>query len=712
MDVVLTCGHFKPAAIRKINYCRMYLNVLLLSDIVMPCGTRLDPAAYEGTRALYFTTPNHYVHQTKPGKKSWKCWRKLLNSLCKPKQRLTLIQHLGAWQLPSYQLSKHWPFFIDPTNDTVYQRTGTNFSTHKRITYDYDKDISQRVDGLPATAVPVFAILRPLTISVSPNISSSMESTQPQIPETFDTYLVQAAPWEQHLFASLEFIQSEQSVWAIISQQSCLGASDGSAPHNQGAFAWVISNQHGERLVRCSGPAFGYNISSYRAESYGILSLLWFLHTMHQLHSTQLQRLQQLHTIYCDNEGLVKTLTKIATYKHIYPNITVEPEWDTIAQINDILKRLIPQPPHIVHILGHQDEQTPYKELSLPAQLNCDADNLASKYLATHPRIDHRLVPILPKSECSLHLPQGTITRDYRQEITITRTDRALQYHMCTKNKWDPPDFKSIDWNAHAQALWRQHLHQPTFVKYVHDLLPLGRRVHQYNPKYPPCCPSCQEPNEDLTHFWNCPAPTRVTWRQTFLSTLDKRLLELRTVKQVRTLLLDRVTSIIYGTNPTIAPTDPNLVTLCQAQDAIGWEQVLKGRFSSLWNSHCILRSQRQQHTNWTVEVIDCIFQQWWLLWELRNQDRHGRDASTQAQASTLQAHRELQILYDTYKPIAPQQLQWLFNIDISTRTLWSTNKLWQWIHTWRPTLEEKTNPQWAPTNSENYPFQTALETG
>ena len=159
MDVVLTCGHFKPAAIRKINYCRMYLNVLLLSDIVMPCGTRLDPAAYEGTRALYFTTPNHYVHQTKPGKKSWKCWRKLLNSMCKPKQRLTLIQHLGAWQLPSYQLSKHWPFFIDPTNDTVYQRTGTNFSTHKRITYDYDKDISQRVDGLPATAVPVFAIL-------------------------------------------------------------------------------------------------------------------------------------------------------------------------------------------------------------------------------------------------------------------------------------------------------------------------------------------------------------------------------------------------------------------------------------------------------------------------------------------------------------------------------------------------------------------------
>ena len=143
-----------------------------------------------------------------------------------------------------------------------------------------------------------------------------------------------------------------------------------------------------------------------------------------------------------------------------------------------------------------------------------------------------------------------------------------------------------------------------------------------------------------------------------------------------------------------------------------GWNQLLKGRISSLWNAHCVLKSQRQAHTNWTVEIVDCISQQWWTIWELRNQDRHGRDHLTQAQASTLQAHRELQLLYNKYELIAPQQLQWLFNIDVNTCKQWPTNKLWQWIHTWQPTLEEKTNPQWAPTNPENYPFQTALETG
>ena len=158
--------------------------------------------------------------------------------------------------------------------------------------------------------------------------------------------------------------------------------------------------------------------------------------------------------------------------------------------------------------------------------------------------------------------------------------------------------------------------------------------------------------------------------------------------------------------------TDATLHDLSQSQDAIGWDQLMKGRFSNLWNEQSLLASQRTQKTNWTVEVIDCIFQHWWELWELRNQDRHGRDKLTRAQALTLQAHRELHLMYEKYQPIAPQHLQWLFDIDITMRQQWPTHKLWQWIHTWLPALDANTNPQWAPTNPENYPFQTELKTG
>ena len=158
MDVALTSGRFKAAAIQRLNYCRLYLNVLLLSDIIMPCGTQLDPAAYEGNKALYFTNPHHRVSQAKPGQKSWKIWRKLLNSLCQPKRRWILKQPLGSWQVPNSQLVQHWPYFMDATRQTVYKRTEKAFTLHNRITYDYDKEAAGTTDTLPASAVSIFAI--------------------------------------------------------------------------------------------------------------------------------------------------------------------------------------------------------------------------------------------------------------------------------------------------------------------------------------------------------------------------------------------------------------------------------------------------------------------------------------------------------------------------------------------------------------------------
>ena len=157
---------------------------------------------------------------------------------------------------------------------------------------------------------------------------------------------------------------------------------------------------------------------------------------------------------------------------------------------------------------------------------------------------------------------------------------------------------------------------------------------------------------------------------------------------------------------------DPTTTKLCQAQDAIGWDQIMKGRFAKQWNTQSTLPAQQHRHKNWTVEIIDYIFDQWWILWDLRNQDRHGHNNLTQVQASKAQAHRELHLLYTRFRDTAQQTLQWIFDTDVATRQQWTTNKLWQWINTWQPVLEAKTHPHWAPSNPENYPYLTELETG
>ena len=223
----------------------------------------------------------------------------------------------------------------------------------------------------------------------------------------------------------------------------------------------------------------------------------------------------------------------------------------------------------------------------------------------------------------------------------------------------------------------------------------------------------CHEPNKDIfSHFWQCTAPHRLKWRTTCLHSLEKQLKYLSTKKHVRLLLLNKLKCILEGSDHTMLEVDPSVHDISLAQEKIGWHQLLKGRFTKIWNTQSTFPSQQGRHNRWTTTVISCLFDQWWNLWEIRNHDRHGRDQASQAQASATQAHQELHLMYSSYQNIAPQTLQWLFDIDAETQQQWPTAKLRQWINTWQPVLEDKISPRWAPTNPENYPYHTSLETG
>ena len=177
---------------------------------------------------------------------------------------------------------------------------------------------------------------------------------------------------------------------------------------------------------------------------------------------------------------------------------------------------------------------------------------------------------------------------------------------------------------------------------------------------------------------------------------------------------MSKIRAVLDGEDPNQIPEDPRLTAICEAQKLITWDQLMLGRFATTWGAH--VRTQpgttSKSHKSWTTEVIDFIFTHWWKLWELRNQDRHGRDLATQQQAHAQQVDRELQMLYETYADQTPQHLQWLFDTPIEVRRHWPTSATRQWLNTWIPILSEAVTPEAEPTNPENYPYTTALETG
>jgi len=61
-------------------------------------------------------------------------------------------------------------------------------------------------------------------------------------------------------------------------------------------------------------------------------------------------------------------------------NTTLDPDWDILNEVRWAMQKSGLRSRKIEHIKGHQDRKKGYNELTLKAQLNVDADQLASKF--------------------------------------------------------------------------------------------------------------------------------------------------------------------------------------------------------------------------------------------------------------------------------------------------------------------------------------------
>eukprot|EP00957_Ditylum_brightwellii_P196464 14969393-Ditylum_brightwellii.AAC.1 len=83
--------------------------------------------------------------------------------------------------------------------------------------------------------------------------------------------------------------------------------------------------------------------------------------------------------LYLDNKGVITQIQQQQSYSHNYSFNALTPDWDTIAQISNILG-IGNFTTKIQHSQGHHDKHKKYNDLSLPAKLNVDVDLLAVEY--------------------------------------------------------------------------------------------------------------------------------------------------------------------------------------------------------------------------------------------------------------------------------------------------------------------------------------------
>lgn len=310
-----------------------------------------------------------------------------------------LRQPLGKWLVPADKLRKKWTHLHDGASERLFCLTPMGYTQHSKLSVNYDKEPDQDIINpiIPVHAVPVDTLERQYTLS----IKKGWEQHIREVPydedrcNTVSERAIRLATWEKLLLQHLVVTDStEDTIWQALTNTTCYIATDGSAPAGKGSYAWVISNSEGEILAQCHGPVFGAKISSYRAEAYGILSVLRYLLQLSNIRGNTTTEANTLlsHPLVCDNKAIVCRINELKKWKRIYPNVTMESEWDVLAEIKVAMDTLAPaSQPTFAHIKGHQDRTRPKTDLPLQAQLQCTADKLAEIQFQQFPLMDHSI---------------------------------------------------------------------------------------------------------------------------------------------------------------------------------------------------------------------------------------------------------------------------------------------------------------------------------
>jgi hypothetical protein len=658
MDSVLECNQFTPRKIRLINYCRLFLQVHTIADLATAAGTHVDLCFLNGQVSLLSSRSTDLeIHQERPDTlEAWNEWRKACSLWCNIDTG-ALHQPLGPWKFPSVSLRRSWPFHWDPPTGSLLVRTSEGYSAHRPFSsgprglrfHRHSDHVSQL---LPHSCFPTAALEVRLGFTLLPGHAA--EQPPPHISSpSFEHFLSVQPTWARKLFHSIDHDLPYAEIFSLLSGPSStpIAVCDGSVQLSQGTFGWVLATSTPQRsLLTCSGPAYGSGMDSYRAEAYGLLSVTTFLHLLETYFTHPLQPT----TIWCDNQSIVNTVNKLTSRKRPeFPNETLRPSWDILQAICRNFK-LHPDFT-LSHVKGHQDNLSDPSDLPFPAQLNIQADSLATTFQQVSSHVTAR-GPVIPGSGCHLLIENQFIPGNHRKNIRTRRGQRKLLQFLQKKYQLSDANVSQIDWDSHARAISIFQNTSHTFlVKFLSKWLPVGKQVNRYNPAiYPSKCPSCECPVEDFDHVFRCPCQDRRKWR----SVLQQDLLQLLDRSNTNPVLVDLLVTGLHHwfqdtPDPPVSPF-PQYDSLVASQSSIGWNQMIFGRWSIRWTKHQYVYLQQNnipltQHNHgpgWSSRIITLIWNHCYDAWITRNQALHGHDQQTRQIARLHQAQYRIRALY------------------------------------------------------------------
>jgi hypothetical protein len=407
--------------------------------------------------------------QTRPGETQRKAWKDALKMFCKDKSNV-LYHKLGKWT--TIPTARRWHAYYSFERDKLVVLVADtlveyNIEQQDRRVYKTTTPTGRRpqhqFDLVPAENHQAEGAV----IFTKPQKPSIAAMEQPPENDGSWGHAIAALPkWKRQLLEGCneqptthddtEEAHSQDTGRLKVedSTTQLLVVSDGGCKDKVGSYGFVVANATtGKRIWKASGRVWGNDITSYRAEAQGMLAALTFMLTFVHHHCNGKAECTIKH--YCDNESLVQETEWSRTWSE--PSDSLKPEYDLLRGITEIRKELQACAAKYRRngwVRGHQEDTTPYHKLPLEAQLNVDADKLATAEIANHKKKD-RLLHTNTNPHCYAYLVNGN-TRQTHKEIETLRSNwrgNTIKEYFKTRFEYKSvTNINSINWDALKMA--------------------------------------------------------------------------------------------------------------------------------------------------------------------------------------------------------------------------------------------------------------------
>ena len=204
-----------------------------------------------------------------------------------------------------------------------------------------------------------------------------------------------------------------------------------------------------------------------------------------------------------------------------------------------------------------------------------------------------------------------------------------LQY----KFGWSDEIVTSVAWKSLSMAISGLH-RDVVLTKICNDLLPTASTLFKIKYQYQDTCTLCSK-TDTRDRLLRCNEKSRIDWRRQMLTALRSRFIYLETDFSLAETFCTAVAEWIQTKTVNVSTYSVKFHKAINTQSHIGWRHIFSGKLSQEWlhlqeqNTKVSIGRKRLSYV-WGASIIEVLLKHFILLWELRNEEVHGKTAEKQ----------------------------------------------------------------------------------